>query len=103
MRMRRSSRFIIRIFTSLLALTLSLLACWILLAALGSGGARARSSLDTIIYVDGDATGGATGISWTDAYTDLQNALTSAGPDTEIWVAEGLYHPTNGSDRAADL
>ena len=90
-----------RIFTSLMALTLSLLGCWALTAALRPGSVRAAHTLDTIVYVDGNATGAATGITWTDAYTDLQDALTSAVLETEIWVAEGIYYPTDGSERAA--
>lgn len=51
-----------------------------------------------IIYVDPRATGNDTGISWTDAYTDLQRALTRARGTTcttvdEIRIAYGEYDP----------
>lgn len=51
-----------------------------------------------VTYVDQDAQGNNDGSSWSNAYTDLQDALanTEAG---SIWVAAGLY-PT-GSDTAA--
>jgi len=51
------------------------------------------------VFVDLDATGANTGADWTDAYTDLGDALGSAVPGDEIWVAEGTYIPTNGADR----
>lgn len=50
-----------------------------------------------IRYVRQAATGANNGSSWTDAYTDLQSALTAArAPNSgikEIWVAQGTYKP----------
>ena len=46
-----------------------------------------------VIYVDADAQGLADGSSWADAYNDLQLALAGTQPSTQIWVAEGTYHP----------
>ncbi|MCP4711629.1 MAG: hypothetical protein GY869_23675, partial [Planctomycetes bacterium] len=46
------------------------------------------------IYVDADATGADTGASWSDAYTDLQDALSVAQPGHRISVAEGTYKPS---------
>lgn len=53
----------------------------------------------TIIYVNQQATGTNTGDSWTNAITQLQNALTLV--DTcpavkEIWVTKGIYYPDEG-------
>ena len=49
-------------------------------------------------YVDADASGTDNGSSWTDAFNDLQDALTVAQPGDEIWVAGGTYTP--GSSRS---
>jgi uncharacterized repeat protein (TIGR01451 family) len=49
-----------------------------------------------VIYVDSDRWGGAnTGMSWDNAYRDLNDALSRArhGCGSEIWVAEGTYKP----------
>lgn len=45
------------------------------------------------VYVNDDATGNNDGSSWTDAYTDLNDALITANnyTGTEIWIAEGFY------------
>jgi hypothetical protein len=59
------------------------------------------SAASTIIYVDGDASGANNGMSWTDAYTDLQEALSSAVSGDQIWVAAGTYKPTAGTVRSA--
>lgn len=49
------------------------------------------------LYVNDNAAGANTGLSWTDAFNSLQEALTvakaSAGQITEIWVAGGVYTP----------
>jgi len=53
-------------------------------------------------YVDADASGGDSGLSWHDAFQDLPSGLATAGlcgPGTEVWVAAGTYTPTEGSDR----
>jgi hypothetical protein len=66
----------------------------------------AHASPDTdpvnIIYVDIDASGAATGLTWTEAYTNLQDALTSAISGTQIWVAEGVYYPDEGVGQIND-
>jgi hypothetical protein len=56
-----------------------------------------------IIHVDQAATGTNDGSNWVDAYIDLQDALASASAGDEIWVATGLYKPTDGSDRTASF
>ncbi|MDY0348854.1 MAG: YDG domain-containing protein, partial [Tenuifilaceae bacterium] len=53
----------------------------------------------TIVYVNQSASGSDNGTSWVDAYTSLQNALTSASVGDELWVAAGTYKPTGTTDR----
>lgn len=54
---------------------------------------------DGPIYVRADATGANTGISWDDAFRDLQDALADAAFGDSIWVAAGTYRPTSDTDR----
>ncbi len=58
------------------------------------------------LYVDATARGAGTGVTWVDAYTDLQDALVAAtgagGNVRDIWVASGVYTPDWGTgDRRA--
>jgi len=48
------------------------------------------------LYVNASATGANTGLTWADALTDLQSALTYPCSQSlaEVWVAGGLYKPT---------
>jgi len=54
------------------------------------------------IYVDADASGAADGSSWADAYPTLQDAINNASAANEIWIAEGVYYPDEGSSVTAD-
>ncbi|MFD2571790.1 putative Ig domain-containing protein [Spirosoma soli] len=53
----------------------------------------------TRLYVNDDATGANTGLTWQDAFTDLQSALTFSCRQnlTEIWIARGVYKPRSGA------
>ena len=55
------------------------------------------------IYVDTDATGTESGEDWQNAFTDLQQALQYAQAGDEIWVAQGIYYPTSGTDRTTSF
>ncbi len=50
------------------------------------------------LYVDADVTllTMTDGLTWTTAYTNLQDALAEARYGEEIWVAEGVYYPDEG-------
>jgi hypothetical protein len=68
-----------------------------LLAALPGSYAQARSM---IIRVKWDAPGPVhDGSSWEYAYTNLGAALAASREGTQIWVAQGTYKPTTGTDR----
>lgn len=55
------------------------------------------SPSSTIVFVNQNVGGGlADGSSWDNAYTHLQDALTSAGDGDQIWVAAGVYFPDEG-------
>ncbi|MFN8345092.1 MAG: choice-of-anchor Q domain-containing protein [Spirosomataceae bacterium] len=61
------------------------------------------------LYVNASATGANTGLRWTDAFTDLQSALSVARANpscvTQIWVAAGTYKPNadlSGNTSPAD-
>lgn len=48
-----------------------------------------------VIYVDDSAGPGGDGLSWETPFPDLQQALADASAGDEIWVAAGLYTPSD--------
>ena len=86
---RDSGRRLLSVMIGSLGLVLG----WLVLLSIGEP-VLASSHL---IYVDADATGTADGTSWTDAYTNVQDALVPATSGDEIWVAEGVYYPDEGN------
>lgn len=65
----------------------------------GSEASGSRIVNVDVFLVDADATGAGDGLTWVDAYTDLPLALNGAGAGDQVWVAEGTYYPTGGTDR----
>ncbi|MCK6693791.1 MAG: T9SS type A sorting domain-containing protein [Thermoanaerobaculia bacterium] len=53
----------------------------------------------TRYYVNQNASGDATGESWANAFTDLQEALATVTAGDTIWMARGTYLPTATTDR----
>lgn len=51
-------------------------------------------------HVRADASGQNSGLSWADAFPDLQAALQMAQEGDSIWVAHGTYLPTAAADRS---
>lgn len=68
------------------------------LAADSTGRRSPAGRTGSILYVDASANGANTGASWEDAFTNLQDALTAAVSEDEIWVADGLYLPSLPTD-----
>ncbi|MFG0284949.1 MAG: right-handed parallel beta-helix repeat-containing protein [Phycisphaerales bacterium JB039] len=62
--------------------------------ALATVVATSGAAAQMITYVDADAPPGGDGASWATAYNDLQDALPPLAGATEIWIAEGVYKPS---------
>lgn len=65
--------------------------------------AVAPCALANVIFVQTDASGSNNGSSWSNAFTDLQNAFAASTPGDTIWVAAGVYFPTTTTDRTASF
>jgi len=52
------------------------------------------------IYVKADVSGIQNGTSWQNAFSDLQKAIQKTKQGDEIWVAKGMYFPTDGTDKS---
>jgi len=57
---------------------------------------------NVVRYVDKDAVGAETGDSWTDAHTELRDALRVVQSGDEVWIAEGTYRPTECTECTLD-
>ena len=71
-----------------------LISLFVLLSFASSTFAQGRR-----IYVDAYASGAGNGTSWQNAFTDLQAALFAAQSGDQVWVALGVYKPTDGYNR----
>lgn len=70
----------------------------LVLLGLVFGLAPQPSQAGGIVYVVPGGAGSQTGNDWANA-KDLQAAIQTSATGTEIWVKQGIYHPTTGTDR----
>lgn len=91
-----NNRRFLSILYPLLFLLLLLCIGWTAMTAFAQ-----QPALQTL-YVDQAATGRTTGLSWTDAYTTVQDALAVAQRGDQIWVAAGVYYPDAGSGKTGN-
>jgi len=56
-------------------------------------------SAQTTWYVNDDNVPGGDGASWATAFNDLQLAISASNIGDQIWIKEGIYKPTNTTDR----
>jgi predicted outer membrane repeat protein len=63
------------------------------------GGSMPAAAATIYCYVNAAAGGSETGVDWANAYTTLQPALDIASTCNEIWVAQGVYWPTDTGDQ----
>ncbi|MFL7795041.1 MAG: hypothetical protein AB8I69_23075, partial [Anaerolineae bacterium] len=76
---------------------------WVVLALFLASSDRQVARADPgTIYVDVDAPGTPDGLTWSTAFTNVQDALVAAVAGDDIWVAEGVYYPDEGSGQADD-
>lgn len=82
------------IVITIIAAIASVLLVWLAATPMTDIGAAPAAGT---IYVDKYATGADNGDSWADAFTSLQDGLAVAVSGDEVWVAEGVYYPDDGS------
>ena len=63
----------------------------------------AYESQSSTLYVNDDAAGLGSGNNWTDAYIDLQSALSRSVDGSQIWVAAGVYIPGPSEENTFQL
>ncbi|PNG25299.1 right-handed parallel beta-helix repeat-containing protein [Methylocella silvestris] len=63
----------------------------LILAVIGSGASQAATGI--IWYVNHQSTVAGDGRAWKTAFQSLNNALSAASKNDEIWVAHGAYYP----------
>ena len=58
----------------------------------------------SILYVNSAVSASGLGISWATAFKTMPEALSvPVAPGVQIWVAQGTYYPTSGTDRSAGM
>jgi len=84
----------------ILGITLSVCTLFILV---GNDLTQAAPSIPTTYHVDTDNTSGTyTGLSWSTAFTNVNDALAAVVNGDSIWVAEGVYYPDEGTGKTDD-
>ena len=87
--------YTILFLTVIVGLGLALVLPWLANAQGSAPGAISR-------YYVSKSGDNSTGLSWTEAFTNVQDALAEAKEPSEIWVAEGVYFPDIGIGQIND-